>query len=285
MRRLGILLGALAAASLLAWISFPARHTRASRSAGRPVRTVTPFVGIHKIKHVVVIMQENRSFDSLLRHLSWRRRHPDRAASDRLRPRPGSWAVRPAVPRPVGPELGRPARASSAIADINGGKMDGFVAQAEYGRNDCVDPNKPDCGAGADRRRDGIPRRRGDPELLGLREELRAAGPHVRAGPASWSLPAHLFIVSGWSARCSQPRTAGDLHEQILAPIARPKDTDADAPDYGWTDLTYLLHRRHVCWRYYIADGTQPDCGRRRDRPAPRVRQNVETPGIWNPLP
>jgi len=25
-------------------------------------------------------------------------------------------------------------------------------------------------------------------------------------------------------------------------------------PDYAWTDLTYLLHKRQVSWRYYVFD-------------------------------
>jgi hypothetical protein len=25
---------------------------------------------------------------------------------------------------------------------------------------------------------------------------------------------------------------------------------DPGAPDYAWTDLTYLLHKHHVSWRY-----------------------------------
>ena len=109
--------------------------------------TPTPrLAGIHKIQHVVVIMQENRSFDQLLRHLSWCRRNPARRL---YRPIPTHGGC-------VGPyhdpsELnwaGRTAR-QSAIADIDGGKMDGFVAQAGYGRNDCVDPNNPACGDGA----------------------------------------------------------------------------------------------------------------------------------------
>ena len=27
------------------------------------------------------------------------------------------------------------------------------------------------------------------------------------------------------------------------------------APNYAWTDLTYLLHKRQVSWRYYVFSG------------------------------
>ena len=43
-----------------------------------------------------------------------------------------------------------------------------------------------------------------DPELLGVREAYTL---HDRmfAPTDSWTLPAHLFLVSGWSARCPVP--------------------------------------------------------------------------------
>ena len=34
----------------------------------------------------------------------------------------------------------------------------------------------------------------------------------------------------------------------------------AGKPDYAWTDITYLLHQAGVSWRYYVGQGTQPDC-------------------------
>jgi phospholipase C len=55
-------------------------------------------------------------------------------------------------------------------------------------------------------------------------------------------------------------------------------------PDYAWTDLTYLLHRHHVGWRYYVLKGGEPDC--EDDQMfCTSVPQDAKTPGIWNPLP
>jgi phospholipase C len=48
--------------------------------------------------------------------------------------------------------------------------------------------------------------------------------------------------------------------------------------------LTYLLHRAHVSWAYYVMSGTEPDCANDLD-PCKGVRQNYRTPGIWNILP
>jgi phospholipase C len=72
--------------------------------------------------------------------------------------------------------------------------------------------------------------------------------------------------------------------ENPLAPPHEPQNPTGRKPDYAWTDLTYLLHKRRVSWRYYVFPGAEPDCegGAMTCRPVP---QNAKTPGIWNPLP
>ena len=44
------------------------------------------------------------------------------------------------------------------------------------------------------------------------------------------------------------------------------------------------MYRDHVSWRYYVANGSQPDCTGNRMF-CPHVPQSAQTPGIWNPLP
>ncbi len=53
---------------------------------------------------------------------------------------------------------------------------------------------------------------------------------------------------------------------------------------YAWTDITYLLHKYDVSWKYYVEEGTEPDCetGAMTCTPIP---QAVTAPSIWNPLP
>ena len=69
---------------------------------------------------------------------------------------------------------------------------------------------------------------------------------HMFEPNASWSLPAHLFMVSEWSARCT---TRGDpmscvnaLQNPALPPDFGAPGRQRTPPDYAWTDLTYLLH-------------------------------------------
>jgi phospholipase C len=68
------------------------------------------------------------------------------------------------------------------------------------------------------------------------------------------------------------------------SPPGGPGNRTGKPPDYAWTDLTYLLHKYGVSWRYYIKQGEQPDCANNQMFCAP-VPQNSWTPGIWNPLP
>ena len=84
---------------------------------------------------------------------------------------------------------------------------------------------------------------------------------------ASWSLPQHLFMVSEWSAQCRRPDRPASCRAMTDHPL-RPSDLRTERRRYGsaatqyyaWTDLTYLLHRDHVSWGYYVATGREPDC-------------------------
>ena len=122
----------------------------------------TPAAGIHKIQHVIVIMQENRSFDTYFGTYPGRRRHPDaNGVPDGLRARsqPRAAASRPYHDHDdVERRAGRTAQAD-ATADIDGGKMDGFVAPgASTRRQGCVDRSNPGCARHGRARRDGLPR-------------------------------------------------------------------------------------------------------------------------------
>jgi phospholipase C len=110
---------------------------------------------------------------------------------------------------------------------------------------------------------------------------------HMFESDTSWSLPAHLYMVSGWSARCPKKGDPMSCRPAVQAPGSppdSPQNPTNTVPDYAWTDLTYLLHKRRISWGYYVFNGTQPDC----DDNAmfcKAVKQNAKTPGIWNPLP
>ena len=110
---------------------------------------------------------------------------------------------------------------------------------------------------------------------------------HMFESDTSWSMPMHLYMVSGWSAKCSKKNDPMSCRPAVQAPGSppgEPQNTTGAIPDYAWTDLTWLLHKDHVSWGYYVFNGTQPDC----DDGAmfcKAVPMNAKTPGIWNPMP
>jgi len=249
-----------------------------------------PPAGIHKIKHVVILMMENRSFDEYFGT------YP---GADGLPRRNGHFTVCSPDPKThqcfspyhdtSNRNTGGPHEHLDAVRDINGGKMDGFMREARRGLTaGCIaSPDLPLCSLGARH-----------PDVMGYHDWHEIPNywayarnftlqDHMFQPDTSWSLPAHLFMVSEWSARCRRKNIAMSCVNAIENPVAPPHEPQNPTnrkPNYAWTDLTYLMHRYHVKWRYYVFSGFEPDCedGAMFCR---EKRQRAKTPGIWNPLP
>jgi phospholipase C len=284
-----IAVSVLAVAAVLASVLPSNGHVAGSTVADR-----SSDHGIHKIKHVIVLMQENRSFDDYFGT------YPGADGIPMRDGRPTVCIPDPHLGRCVRPfhdtrlvDGGGPHTHASAVADIDGGRMDGFVRSALTGwHNFCSGhPHDPTCvGAAA---------RRAVPDVVGYHTAAEIPNywayahrfvlqDHLFEGVRSWSLPAHLDLVSGWSARCTNPIDPMSCRTFLgYKPGASRHANRAyalgDRP-FGWTDLTYLLHARGVSWAYFVANGSQPDCldGQVSCRHRP---QSARTPGIWNPLP
>ncbi len=260
-----------------------------TRPSAPPARAVS-HAGIHKIRHVVIVMQENRSFDSYFGT------YP---GADGLPRRNGRFTVCSRDPRSgrcmrpyhdhLDRNLGGPHEHLDAVRDVADGKMDGFVREARRGltRGCLRHPTAPICSLGARH-----------PDVMGYHDRHEIPNywsyarhfvlqDHMFQPDTSWSLPAHLFMVSEWSARCSvqhDPMSCVNALENPLAPPHEIQNPTGQKPDYAWTDLTYLLHRHHVSWRYYVFAGDEPDC-ETGAMVCAAIRQRAKTPGIWNPLP
>jgi phospholipase C len=246
---------------------------------------------IHKIRHIVIIMQENRSFDTYFGTFPGADGIPmSNGVPTVCVPAPEGACVRP-YHDSEDLNRGGPHNMAAAIADVDGGKMDGFVrAGARKQRRVCRDPDAPNCG--------------GTTEVMGYHDEreLRNYWRYARdfvlqdrlfEQNASWSLPQHLFMVSGWSAWCKQVGNPMSCINELESPDFPPDFRSGNRrfrrpgpgrPDYAWTDLTYLLHAHHVSWAYYVMRGNEPDCADNTEVCGP-VQQKANTPGIWNPLP
>jgi phospholipase C len=242
--------------------------------ANGPAKAQATATGIHKIKHVVVIMQENRSFDHYFGT------YPGADGIPK-----GTCVPDPAHAKCVRPyhntsylDGGYPHGAPFAAADIAGGAMNGFVASAEAYLPECKTHRVPavycmPAGVMAYHNSSEIPLYWGYASNYVLQD-------HMFEPTLGWSLPSHLFTVSGWSAACvngTKPFTCASDDE-------RNYEEDAVHKKYAWTDLTYLLHKYGVSWGYYVEAGTQPDCESGAGV-CPAVAQNAKTPDAWNPLP
>ncbi len=235
--------------------------------------------GIHKIKHVVVIMQENRSFDSYFGTypgadgIPMQNGVPTVCVND-----PKTGQCQKPYHDPNDLNGGGPHGAVNAQADIDGGKLDGFIAQAEKGRRGCTNSNNPICTQLTNQDVMGWHDAREIPNYWTYAQQF-VLQDHMFEPDASWSLPAHLFMVSGWSAKCTSTSPSSCQND-----VALTNGLNTSKDIYAWTDLTYLMHKDNVSWGYYLSNGTQPDCADDQMICA-SAAQNAKVPGIWNPLP
>ena len=160
--------------------------------------------GIHRIRHVVVIMQENRSFDSYFGTFP---------GADGIPTKDGQFSVCLPDPRSGGCQYpyhdsdqvngGAQHNADSARADMNGGRMDGFVGTAERPGGRACGGSAPICESSAPADVMGYHDAREIPNYWRWAHDFTLQD-HMFEPTASWSLPAHLFMVSGWSAHCTR---------------------------------------------------------------------------------
>ena len=268
------------------------------RASGGPSGSYIVPAGIHKIKHVIIVMQENRSFDTYFGT------YP---GVDGIPMENGTPTV--CVPNPekragkaggctwpyhdtADVNGGGPHGEANAVADVDGGRMDGFIEQRDRARSSCTNPDDPACGGS------------GQPDVMGYHTAAEIPNywtyaqdfvldDHMFEPVKSWSLPDHLYLVSGWSAKCKNASPVSCVNNIVgpygAAQFGRAVDQElrngTTSIDLAWTDVTWLLFAHHVSWAYYIQTGTQPDCDDDSAETCAPVAQSATTPGIWNPLP
>jgi phospholipase C len=247
-----------------------------------------PPEGIHKIQHVVVVMQENRSFDTYFGTYPGANGIP----AGTCVPNPATKGCVAPYYDPENAVNGGPHGTEAATADIDGGRMDGFVAQAE-GKYECTETggcgkcptSDPECAIEVMGYHDArqIPNYWRYAQNFALQDDLFSSA-------ASWSLPEHLYMISGWSARCKKKLSTNPSEcVNSLDPYTPSKNWSAPLEvgrtSYPWTDITYLLAKHAVSWRYYVTAGDEPDCVNDEAVSCKKIIQNAKTPGIWNLLP
>jgi len=253
---------------------------------------ITVHVGIRKIRHVVMIMQENRSFDSYFGTFPGAAGIPGRACV----PDPVNGGCVTPFHDSFDTNYGGPHGFGNSRADVDRGAMDGFVAQAEKGQH--CSSNDPNCSPCQTATTGTLGSRCID--VMGYHDAREIPNywtyarrfvlqDHMFEPVSSWSLPESLFKVSGWSALCTDPLNPLSCSNAPQSPnsdwagaIQGPSDRTSR---YAWTDITYLLHKHRVSWGYYVFQGNEPDCESDASMTCAPVPQSAQTPGIWNPLP
>jgi len=256
----------------------------APRAAARSAGGMSSSGGIHTIKHVIVIMQENRSFDSYFGT------YPGADGIPMTNGVPTACVPNPLTHQCIRPFLdhqdlngGGPHQQINASADIDGGRLDGFIKEASGGKKGCADPTNPACTTGAN----GVKGRATDvmgyhagtdiPNYWAYAKNF-VLQDHMFEPVASWSFPQHLAMVSGWSAACGNPNNPMSCYSDLgqAGPANLPQRTVTNPTPFGWTDITYLLNKHGVGWAYYLDHGAagQGAYGRQGG-----------VPYIWNTLP
>ena len=236
-----------------------------------------PHPGLEKIQHIVMIVQENRSFDHYFGTFP---------GVDGLPTRNGAFSV--CVPDPghgtcVYPfhsttlvNQGGPHGNVDYIVDYNNGQMNGFIQDVEQAA--CPDPSAAACVT-------DVMSYHTDAEIPNYWTYARqfVLQDHLFTPVQGWSYTEHVSMVSGWEAKCKVSNQPASCVNSLGIPNTWV--TNSPPPIFAWTDITYLLHKASVSWAYYVVSGTEPDCINPSELSCLPHSQNARTPGYWNPLP
>ncbi len=278
---LGVVSCALLATALA---SEPSAASRPFGSASLG-RDIDPQLGIFNIDHFIFIVQENRSFDSYFGTFPGADGIPD-----------GTCIPDPKVQRCLHPyhdqnvfDRGGPHNERASRITIDKGKMDGAVVALRAIGNACrFNPARPGCDQ-------AIPGPNGTPDVMGYHNAHEIPNywtyaqrftlqDHMFAPSDSWTLPAHLYLVSAWSATCHDLDPMQCRSDQKF-PGFNAADSgrfwvpaDGAPRPYVWADITWLLHNYGVSWAYYVGKDSciRPPCSKPTEE---------STNPIMNPLP
>jgi phospholipase C len=234
---------------------------------------------VAKIEHVVLIMQENRSFD----HYFGMFPGADGFTLDangnptNCNPDPNlDGGCVAAFHDAKDANSGGPHSAAAFQTCFANGKMNGFIKNAEGAKLNCADPQDPACTNGNLVDVMGYKTGADIPNYWAYARAFTLLD-HQFESDASWSWPMHQYMVSEWAALCTSE-----------SPMSCRSNIGLGPPNvggfYSWTPLTYLLDAKKVSWRYYLAQGTTPDCDND-EMECPPKTQLAKVPSIWNPLP
>ncbi len=245
------------------------------------------------IQHIIIIMQENRSFDHYFGTFPGANGFPQNTCVPLDPANPAKGCVAPFHDR-NDVNAGGPHNDNNAQADLDNGitkaALDGFVYQQTQGYTHLC------SGSGSNAHEPGSPRCA--PFTPGF-EAHDVMGYHTDAElPNYWayarnfvlqdqmyeavrdySMASHLELTSLWSALCSNP-----LDVSTCITSGTPVLPSGTQVVYPWANLFQLLDTHGVSWKYYLGSGLEPDCNDDEMTCDPQ-KQSSQVASFWNPLP
>jgi phospholipase C len=241
------------------------------------------------VRHVVIIMQENRSYD----HYFGTFPGGDGLPNDGMghftvcipftRHDPSKGCVIPFHDTSLY-QSGSNHDNAAFLFDRNNGAMDGFVEEQEFTVEGCRrNPRKNPHKCAGYRMHDvmGYHTWEEIPNYWHYAETYMLQD-HLFEPVGQYSGGAHLMLSSEWAAVCKDlynPMSCRSYEDPPWYGPGRPRP-------FAWTNLTWLLDHMGVKWRYYLNEGSTPDCDDRTDTDTcdPEI-QDLKTASLWNPLP
>ena len=234
----------------------------ASTSDDPDLLPIDPAKGFDNINHLIFIVQENRSFDHYFGTFPGANgipRNPEPCLPD---PRP-DHPCQPSF-HDAGPyDAGAAHNQASSDTAIDGGKMDGFVRAIFNLYTVCQrQPTKFECAQAAKDTPSGEP-----VDVMGYHDAREIPNywayakryqlqDRMFAPMDSWTLPAHLYMVSAWAAACPDRTDVSSCRTDLEQPNLGWRTSDGGKPPYLWADITWLMKRHDVDWAYYVGEGT-----------------------------
>jgi phospholipase C len=271
---------------------------------------IDPSLGIENLEHLVFIVMQSRSFDHYFGTFPGANGigkgrftvcipNPQKGTCQRPYHDTNFW------------DEGGPHNKAASDMSINGGGMNGFIRAAQQITSACRKKKHAE-GFGC---RMAKPGPGGQPDVLGYHTAKEIPNywryahryllqDRMFAPADAWSLPAHLHLVSAWSAKCATGK--GELcRTSVTRPDQTPnkgrwtphsKWSNCSSPKcnlqrpFAWADITHLIWAHNnlpgeprVSWGYYVAEGTCIDPSQ-----TPRSCKSEgkkATPFVHNPLP
>jgi phospholipase C len=254
---------------------------------------VTPNLQIAggNISHVIIIMQENRSFDSYFGAYPG----ADGDVDSNGNPLPNTCISDPADGSSVCPYSSKSDisyqskhQESAAVTDINGGRMDGFISVARQENTvPAAHDSDPQTPLNAAKQVMGYHTGATSTDQLYSYWQMAqqyVLQDHLFEAVPSWSNPSHDYLVSGWSASYAPGTSASTCvtTTTVTSPVCQtnlddPLDQAVANHTYaGWHSLAAELTNQlgSASWAFFSAPPPPP----------PGTDASLTTPAIWKPL-